>query len=592
MSDELTLLVIIGDTITVPSTLVAKAEARPPVRGASYEGRVIAEGGDAPYTYAVITGSLPAGVSLNTSTGQLSGTPTTQGWTEFEVEITDSLGATDSLILALTVTGGFGWLTREIPPAQHAIPYSTRFVATGGSPPYTISVTDGSPTGTLQLSGAGVGSYTIASPNAPTATRRALYTLRVTDSTGNFADREFTEYTLPPLQVTGTGFPNGLVGLFYQATLGWRYGIVQPYPNIDPVRQWAVTAGTIPDGLTLDSATGRLFGIPEVAGDYTFTLEISDSTGALVSTPATIEIFDVGGGGGGETLHHRKDTLVANPGDVGILTAEEIYETTDQLFVDGVLFTDYTVSPDMKTISTVSGPFSGGEVVDVAYFTLIESAGPSVMISGATDPFFADVISLLHLNGTNGSTVITDVIGKTWSASGTAALDTSFIIEGTASLNSGNDRITSASDGADSFGTGDFTIEFMFRDSGFAGGDVMFDMRDASTYAGNPAIYTSGGTIFFYAASGNRITGSSLSINTTYHIAVSRVSGVTRMFVDGVQVGSNYADSNSYNNVQMHVGAQYNGAGITSAIYDEVRVTKAGRYSANFTPPTGEFPDF
>lgn len=302
MSDELTLLVVIGDTIASPAPLTAKGDVGAPIRGSTYEGRVLAEGGEAPYTYAVVGGSLPAGTSLDTSTGQITGTPTTQGWSEFSIQITDANSNVETIIVSMTVTGGLGWKTREIPPAQHAIPYATKFSPEGGTPPYTLSLIDGSLSGTLTLSGANVGDYTIPSPSAAVATQRSLFTLRVTDSTGNFSDREFTQYILPPLQVTGTAFAYGLVGLYYESSLGFRYGIVQPYPSIDPVRQWTVTAGSLPDGLTLDPNTGRLFGTPELAGSFSVTIELTDSTGAVVSTPATVEIFDVGaGGGGGET---------------------------------------------------------------------------------------------------------------------------------------------------------------------------------------------------------------------------------------------------------------------------------------------------
>jgi hypothetical protein len=58
--------------------------------GKSYSGTCSASGGTTPYTYAISTGALPAGLTLSSSTGSVSGTPTTQGTSSFTVTATDS----------------------------------------------------------------------------------------------------------------------------------------------------------------------------------------------------------------------------------------------------------------------------------------------------------------------------------------------------------------------------------------------------------------------------------------------------------------------------------------------------------------------
>lgn len=61
-----------------------------------YSQTIIASGGTAPYTYAVISGSLPTGLTLNTSTGQITGTPTTAGTSSFTIGATDANANTGS----------------------------------------------------------------------------------------------------------------------------------------------------------------------------------------------------------------------------------------------------------------------------------------------------------------------------------------------------------------------------------------------------------------------------------------------------------------------------------------------------------------
>lgn len=208
-----------------------------------------------------------------------------------------------------------------------------------------------------------------------------------------------------------------------------------------------------------------------------------------------------------------------------------------------------------------------------------------------TDPYFANVISLLHFDGTNGSTTFTDQKSRSWSASGDAALTTSVVKFGTAAMDCSTGGALS-SDAGDSFGTGDFTVEFWFRPDTLTGALNVFDTRD-SAGATAPALYTSGSTIRFYTAGADRITSAGiLSTGTWYFFALSRVSGTTRLFVDGTQVGSSYTDSNNYVNTKLAYGRAAYTTGGTNGTFDDGRVTKGvGRYSSNFTPPTAAFPD-
>jgi hypothetical protein len=71
--------------------------------GQAYSASLAATGGATPYTWAII-GTLPAGLSLNASTGEISGTTSAEGTSNFTVEVTDDDGATDTQALSITVS--------------------------------------------------------------------------------------------------------------------------------------------------------------------------------------------------------------------------------------------------------------------------------------------------------------------------------------------------------------------------------------------------------------------------------------------------------------------------------------------------------
>lgn len=99
--------------------------------GAHYSSALIASGGTPPYTFALSSGSLPPGLSLNGSTGVIAGTPSAGGTFVFTVQVTDSLSATAPVTCSITITvtswpltdgGGGGWecpVWQCIPPPDN-----------------------------------------------------------------------------------------------------------------------------------------------------------------------------------------------------------------------------------------------------------------------------------------------------------------------------------------------------------------------------------------------------------------------------------------------------------------------------------------
>jgi hypothetical protein len=172
---------------TVPATVSALAvntSSLPdaPV-GAAYSQTLAATGGTAPYTWSVVpgSGSLPAGLSLNASTGVISGTPTAAGRSVFTVQVTDSSTPpiTATQPLSITVLAPLSVTTSVLPDAPVGAAYSQTLAATGGTAPYTWSVVPGS--GSLPA-GLSLNASTGVISGTPTAAGRSVFTVQVTDS--------------------------------------------------------------------------------------------------------------------------------------------------------------------------------------------------------------------------------------------------------------------------------------------------------------------------------------------------------------------------------------------------------------------------
>jgi hypothetical protein len=110
----------------------------------------------------------------------------------------------------------------------------------------------------------------------------------------------------------------------------------------------------------------------------------------------------------------------------------------------------------------------------------------------------------------------------------------------------------------------------------------------------NPHLFRNAGTLWYWTNGGERIRSANiLAAQTWTHIAICRASGSTRLFVNGVQTGSTYADTNNYGSTApLAVGTYWSGGtpvGVTTfnGYMNDVRITKGlARYTTTFTPPT------
>lgn len=208
----------------------------------------------------------------------------------------------------------------------------------------------------------------------------------------------------------------------------------------------------------------------------------------------------------------------------------------------------------------------------------------------------AFVSLLLHCDGIDGSTSFPDSgpLGIVTNVGNDPQVDTAQIRFGSGSaFFSGSDFIfMTGSTTPFVFGTGDFTIDLWIRL--YSGGAVQIfaDMRPNGISGLYPTLRINASDILeYFTDSAVRITGTTvLSLNTWYYVMLSRAGGITRLFLNGIQEGSDYVDANDYlcGSGRPLFGCSSGSVGSDplAGWLDEIRVSKGiARKSAAFTPP-------
>ena len=199
-------------------------------------------------------------------------------------------------------------------------------------------------------------------------------------------------------------------------------------------------------------------------------------------------------------------------------------------------------------------------------------------------------VSLLHFNGDDGSTIFTDESGKAWTAYGNAQLDTAQTKFGSASVlfdNNAASYISTPYHSDFDISGGDWTVDFWVR-------LVDLTYHDFVEIGVNPnriAIYLSSGALVVTVAAEQEQCSPGISINTWTHIAIVKTYATSKlkMFVGGVLKldGTNSAIAVIADSVKIGKVATQ-GFGVNGWI-DELRISNVARWTADFTPPTGEY---
>jgi len=224
--------------------------------------------------WSVASGSLPAGVLLDSASGAINGTPSAWGSFAAVVQATDSWGTNRSDARPVTMTIAPTDLVIDATALSAALyqqPYSAMLTAHGGTGNTTWSRAGGALPAGVSFDAAGVLSGTPAEVGTFTATVVASDA----NWAGNTATRSLTLTVNPPaFSCNVPAPPAGRVGDFYQTALSAT-------GNVGTV-SWAIASGALPAGLLLDAASGTITGTPTNWGTFAMVVQATDSWGNRV----------------------------------------------------------------------------------------------------------------------------------------------------------------------------------------------------------------------------------------------------------------------------------------------------------------------
>ena len=256
------------------------------VAGSSYTAALTATGGISPYTWAVASGTLPAGLTLAAASGVISGAPTVSGTFAFTVSVSDSSHPTQKQTAAVSIpvaaapvtTSPLAISSTTLAVGTSGAAYTATLTVSGGTSPYSWVLSSGTLPAGLTLSSGGVISGT------PSASGTSSFTVSVHDSSSPEQTKTATlSITVAPttLTITSGSLAAGTSGTAYTATLAATGG-TSPYT-------WALSSGTLPAGLTL-STGGVISGTPTASGTSSFAVSVHDSSSPEQTKSVTLSI--------------------------------------------------------------------------------------------------------------------------------------------------------------------------------------------------------------------------------------------------------------------------------------------------------------
>ncbi|HTW61905.1 MAG TPA: putative Ig domain-containing protein [Terracidiphilus sp.] len=573
-------------SITINPALALTTTSLPAgTANSSYSQTLAATGGVSPYTWSISSGSLPAGLTLNASTGVISGTPTTAGTSNFTVKVTDADNNTATKSLSITVNAVLAVSTSSLPSGTVNMSYSETLAATGGVSPYTWSISVGSlPAGLTLNATTGVISGT------PTAAGTSNFTVKVTDSASNTATEGLSITINAVLAVSTTSLPAGTVNTSYSQTVAATGG-VSPYT-------WSISVGSLPAGLTLNATTGVISGTPTAPGTSNFTVKVTDSANntateglSIIINAATLTVTTVALPEG--TVNTPYSQSLAATGGVPPYTWS---------ILSGSLPAGLTLTASSGLISgTPTAPASSSFEVEVADSASHTATG-NVTLKILPATLAVTTLSLPNgiLNEAYGSTLTATggVLPYTWSIS-SGSLPAGLSLNATSGLISGTPTAT---------GTSSFTVEATDADSDMATAmlsikvttpplvvDSEGSWNGTEGVAFSQTMVASGGTppYTWSVSSGSLPAGLTLNASTGVISGTPTTPGKSTFEVQVEDSASNTADSESLS-IRIYSGLEITTkslpSGQTSVSYSNYLTATSGTAPYTWAVVSGSLP--
>jgi Putative Ig domain len=263
---QFVLTVVQGLQIVQRQSTLAPAQTNTP-----YSLQLTATGASNP-TWSINSGALPAGITLNPSSGLISGTPTQASDSTFQVKVTDG-SRSDVQTYTLSVVNKLQIASAPAQVGEVGVLFSFKPSATGGRPPYKWAAT-GLPAGLTLDPATGEISGTPTAPGASPAK------LTVTDGLGLTTTLDLNVAVASKLAVAKKALSVAKAGRAYAARLAVSGG----------VRPLTWKASGAPTGLKLNARTGILSGKPRKAGTYRINVRVTDKLGVQATSVLVLKV--------------------------------------------------------------------------------------------------------------------------------------------------------------------------------------------------------------------------------------------------------------------------------------------------------------